>query len=207
MKRFVVMALVVITAPFAACGGDPKPPPNTPDTTVTAASASTSSAPAESKRKAYAKKVADMLINPELTPSPELGARTAAVGFTEQDFGLPAAQLKAFKAIGEQSVDPSQCARILAAMIDETAKPIVDKRCGDAAALMKKIAATAPANKTKEIVTACKITPAMKDVSKLEPMAVLTSAIVGDELAADSQSDDNEKKMAAALVYLCSTAK
>jgi hypothetical protein len=41
------------------------------------------------------------------------------------------------------------------------------------------------------------------DTSKLNPWSVLASAILLDELAADPQSNDDEKKVAREIAHLC----
>jgi hypothetical protein len=92
----------------------------------------------------------------------------------------------------------------------ESARPVVEKRCGSFDALKKSVEnptasfgqrATA---RVKAVIQACKITGVPdKDIPTLDPWAVLASAVVGDELGAGGQSSDDERKVAAALVYIC----
>jgi hypothetical protein len=135
---------------------------------------------------------------------PHERARIASAGLAEGGYGLPEGQIKAFDAIVSPSIDPSQCARILGATLEETAKPLVEKRCGNMDALVKRVTGAPKGKMTQELIKTCKITEvAPKDTSKLNPWAVLASAIVLDQFAADPQSNDDEKKVARAIAYLC----
>ncbi len=133
-----------------------------------------------------------------------LRGRFAAVAIGEAGFGLPPGQLAGLKAIGGGDVAPSRCSRILAATLLETAKPLVDKRCGEMNALSKKVMSLPAAKQTTELVRLCKIESIeAKDLSKLNAMSVLTSAVVEEELAGDPQSSPAEKKLARFVAFAC----
>jgi hypothetical protein len=214
-RRGASLAMVVFGT-IAACGGDqaqPAPPPaataaptadETPKAEAPAASGSATAG--ESPRQKAVRLTLKAIDDPEMDPVKDAGqrARIASMGLSEGGFGLPRGQLRAFEAVVGESVDPSQCARILGQALEETAKPIVEKRCGSMEALLKKVSAVAAPAKAKTLMASCKITEIeAKDPSKLNPWAVLASVVVLDELAADPESSADEKKIARAIVSLC----
>jgi hypothetical protein len=213
-SRFVVVAISILLC--VGCGGDNqvKPGPGSATTEAPVADAPKGEAPAasgsasagESPRQAAAKLTLKAIDDPAMDPvkDAEQRARIASMGLAEGGFGLPRGQLRAFEAVVGESVDPSQCARILGQALEETAKPIVEKRCGSMDALLKKVTDAAAPAKAKTLMAACKITDIeAKDPSKLNPWAVLASVVVQDELAADPESSADEKKIARAMVGLC----
>jgi hypothetical protein len=90
-------------------------------------------------------------------------------------------------------------------------KDAVERRCGPLHALKEQIEANlGKANGdrsavVKAVIETCKVTgvPA-GDVSKFDPWGLLASAVVSDLLAEDPQSSADERKMANALMHLCS---
>lgn len=136
--------------------------------------------------------------------------RLAATGLTEADYGLPDAQTRALKAISGGSVDATQCGRILAQALEGSAAA-VDKRCGSWDALKKNVANAKSksfggghAARVGVVVDACKVTEVSDaDASLVDPWAVVLSAVVADELAANPPSSDDEKAVAKALRTLC----
>lgn len=203
----------------AACGADPKPPASpTQETAATAnqpaaaptASGSTAPATELTPRQKETALILKVFADPQTPPEPPQRARLAANGLDQGGgYGLPKEQLRALTAVAGNDVDPSQCGRILLQAV-ESAKPVVEKRCGSFDALKKTVEnATggfghAKEAKVKAMIQACKITKVPdKEIPMLDPWALLASAVVSDELAASGQSNDDEQKIAAALAYVC----
>lgn len=195
------MRSIVLIGLVAACGGATKPANETVATSASSAPAASSSAaePAETPRQKETKLIVKEINEPD-TSDPHMQARIVAAGLSEADYGLPASQVKALAATANnQSVDPSQCTRILGEALED-AKPAVEKRCGGFDALHKRITATPENKRVAEMTAACKITGSF---AKAEAWSTLMGAIVADELAADPKSTPDEKAFAMKLAWLC----
>ena len=101
------------------------------------------------------------------------------------------------------NADPADCATLLAQALDETA--LVAKRCGGSfAELSPRILAVAGGERTKVVMSTCKITDAPeKDPSKLNALSLLMATILSDELGADPASNPEEKQLAKMVAYTC----
>jgi hypothetical protein len=150
------------------------------------------------RRRSEAKKALGVLRS---VADPQQRGRLAAMSFAESGLGLPVSHLNVLKAMAE--VDPSACATLLASSFGETA--MAEKRCGRPfSEVAKRVRAAAPTAQTEVLMSTCKIVDAPeKPPSKLDPWALLLSAIVADELAADPASNAEEKQLAKLVSYAC----
>lgn len=192
-----------------ACGGGQKPE-RAADTAVpelsTAPTASASSGP-EAKASSPRAKQTGLIL--DAMKEPDMGgywyARMVAVGFTETgDYKLAGSWKKAFAALAGDKLDPSQCERILEATIREPdIAPAAEKRCGKLDALGKRITAGKDdAVKIAAATTACKI-DGVKGSGENTAWAVVTAALVEDELAAQPETTADEKALAQRIRGLC----
>lgn len=209
-SRTVLLALTLCTA--TACG--PDQPAADVDSTSTAAASSTdmpptdaaptasASAPAGDTRAAQGTKMLASLNGHELTKAHR--ARMAGVGLAEGPFGLNAQQTKSFQAVAGKMVDQSQCGVIMLRTFEEGSKEAFTKRCGDIAALEKKVKAAKPDQAAKVVATACKIDAPAADLPKQNPWGLLTSALIADQMKGDPAAGPDEQAIAKHLVWLCS---
>jgi hypothetical protein len=131
----------------------------------------------------------------------------AAAGMSEEGYGLPAAQLKALVSASSNVNPRRECAVAIKAALDSSARPIVEKRCGDYQALVAKIDQAPAPSQAKTVIDICKLGKLDEpDLKNLSPWGILLSTVVVDELAAQPESNADEKKIAQTLVNLCRLA-
>jgi len=215
VRRAIAFAVLGLPFTVLGCGGAdaPRKDGGTTDAATAASSEpkpsdSGSGAPAgeDGERAKGTKSILKALASPDMDR--EQSGRVAAQGVSEVGYGLPPAQLKGLAAVVGDAVDPSQCSVILMKTLEESAKPLVDKRCASFAALAKKVSSLPPAAQAREVISTCKIDDVgEKDVENLNPWAVLVSETVMDELSADPKSNADERRVARAVANVCRRTK
>ena len=215
IRRAIACAVLGMPFTVLGCGGADAPRKDGGTTDAAAASSSEpkpedtgSGAPAgeDAERAKGTKNIMKALATPDMDR--EQSGRVAAQGISEVGYGLPPAQLKGLAAVVSEGIDPSQCSVILMKTLEESAKPLVDKRCTSFASLAKKVSSMPPAAQVRELISTCKIDDVgEKDVENLNPWAVLVSETVMDELSADPKSNADERKIARAVVNVCRRTK
>jgi hypothetical protein len=207
-------AIVTIGLALGAigCGAPEKTPPvNAPETSAEPTSspevAPTSAPTAEAAAQSPRAKQTGLILKAQAEPGIDDAqkGRLTAVGLSEvPDYKLSPSWQRSLEAMGEQKIDPSQCERILRAAIDAAdIKPAAEKRCGKLEALDAKLkAAKTPGAQAEALAKACKI-DGVKATDKGTPWAVLTAALIEDELAAQPGTTADEKKMALPLRRVC----
>jgi hypothetical protein len=208
-----VLAILVL----ASCGSQEKPPADTavktaaPHTATPAPSATTevsarastsASAPASASPKVPRDVATRNILGAFQRRDPEDIGAMAAVGISEEGYGLPAEQLKALAAAGSHTTPRKDCPALLASALEASAKSLVEKRCGDFGALKALLEKTPAAGREDAMIKACKL-PATGDKERHDPWALLTSAVVADELALQPESNEDEKLVALGLGYAC----
>lgn len=121
------------------------------------------------------------------------------------DFGLPRGLVKALSEVCAAEIDPSECSRQLGMGIDATGPRSVEKRCALEMEVLKSAIDELPyAERAQRMATTCKIDlPVGVEARRLNAWALLTSAVVADELSADGVTTEDEKKVSQALAQLC----
>ena len=143
----------------------------------------------------------------EYKPDNHQSARIAAEGLAEDDsYKLSSQTRKSLHAVVGESVDPSQCSRILAELVFRILETETTQACGDAKALEKRLLATkSEADRAKEAAKACRVEEKMgfEAGTAISAPALITAVVVGQILAKDPASDADEKSLARAIRYIC----
>ena len=215
MKNGAHLVLGTLAISLGACGGPEQPPPGgaetngleerrvTTEPTATATAEPTAEPIAESRRATATKNILDALGMTSIEDAQK--ARVAAMGLSEvPEYKLARSWQKSLEVVAGDTIDPSQCARILRVTIDEAdIKPAAEKRCGKLDVLDTKVkAAKTPGAQAEIVAKACKI-DGVKATDKVSPWAVLTAALIEDELAAQPESTADEKKIPPYLRGVC----
>lgn len=204
--------LPIVSLFLIACGGADKPAPTetseaplettaSPATTETAAATATPAA--TSPRAKATKNILDALGMTSIEGRQK--ARVAAMGLSEvPEYELSPSWGKSLEVVAGDTIDPSQCDRILRAAIEERdIKPAAEKRCGKLDALTAKVkAGKTPGAQSEILAHACKI-DGVEATDKVTPWAVLAAALLEEELAAQPESTADEKKIPPYLRGVC----
>ena len=201
MRRFIIGVLM-------ACGGSSAPTTAAPQEVTSPQTPPSTTPTLVSPRKKLTTTVVKILA--DATLDNDTRARIAAEAFDEGGYFLPAGLHKALGGVSGTNTKANDCSFVLWEGL-RAAKPAVEKRCGGFNALKEHVEAVAAARSSvgrasmvKAVTETCKVTDVPDaDASRLDPWALLASAIVGDLLAEDSQSSADEQQMARALMYLC----
>jgi hypothetical protein len=134
----------------------------------------------------------------------EMRGRVAAQGLSEVDeYPLVAAERKALEFAAGASVEPAQCEAVLAKLVSELDAPLVEKACGDRATLMKALAGGAPDRRLTVAQKNCKVTLDAGQKARSTAMAVIVSAVLRQQFAADPASSDDERLIASFVAQTC----
>jgi hypothetical protein len=132
--------------------------------------------------------------------------RISAQGLSEvKDYPLSGPQRKALEFAAGRDVDPSQCETVLAAMVDETARDVVEKRCGNKAELMKALISGGPVETRLKLArTSCKSDLSDAEAKLATPVAVVAAAVLRQQFDDDQASDADEKAIVKHVAVVCS---
>ena len=132
--------------------------------------------------------------------------RLSAQGLSEvKEYPVSTRQRKALEFAASQEADPSQCERVLAAMVDETARAVVEKRCGNKDELMKALGNGGPIETRLKLArTSCKSDLSDAEAKVATPMAVVAAAVLRQQFDDDPASDDDEKAIVRHVAGVCS---
>lgn len=132
--------------------------------------------------------------------------RIAAQGLSEvKDYPLSAGQRKALEFAAGRDIDPSQCETVLAAMVSDTAREVVEKRCGNKAELMKALGSGGPVGERLKLArTSCKSDLSDAEAKLATPMAVVAAAVLRQQFDDDAASDEDEKAIIEHVAVVCS---
>jgi hypothetical protein len=132
--------------------------------------------------------------------------RLAAQGLSEvKEYPLSSSQRKALEFAAGRDADPSQCETVLAAMVDDTARDVVEKRCGNKAELMKALSSGGPVETRLKLArTSCKSDLSDAEAKLATPVAVVAAAVLRQQFDDDPASDDDEKAIVRHVAVVCS---
>jgi hypothetical protein len=131
----------------------------------------------------------------------------AAQGISEvKEYPVSASQRKALEFAAGRDADPSQCESVLAAMVDETARAVVEKRCGKKDELMKALGSGGPIeDRLKLARTSCKSELSDGQAKLASPMGVVAAAVLRQQFDDDPASDNDEKAIVKHVAFVCSS--